>query len=227
MTERVPESDCDTPCQNGADDTAGASSTMCGGAWRNSVYALSTNYWESPGYDDRGWQSAADLGPNGVAPWYHRPNIADTASWIWSTDAGFNGGYDQTPGAGRVQIDPDGTHHNGGYDYGHIDSPGMESTDEYGNCFLRSNCNVDQMTTGNHFGSYPAWDVYIKSEGYAKRAGFNAWTDHGASDDLPPIPGLNPGSCQRECDKQQSCSCVVFQNGFESQAEGHDNVFVK
>ena len=58
-------------------------------------------------------------------------------------------------------------------------------------------------------------------------AGFNAWTDHGASDDLPPIPGLNPGSCQRECDKQQSCSCVVFQNGFESQAEGHDNVFVK
>ena len=165
MTERVPESDCDTPCQNGADDTAGASSTMCGGAWRNSVYALSTNYWESPGYDDRGWQSAADLGPNGVAPWYHRPNIADTANWIWSTDAGFNGGYDQTPGAGRVQIDPDGTHHNGGYDYGHIDSPGMESTDEYGNCFLRSNCNVDQMTTGNHWGSYPAWDVYIKSEG--------------------------------------------------------------
>ena len=160
MTERVPESDCDTPCQNGADDTAGASSTMCGGAWRNSVYALSTNYWESPGYDDRGWQSAADLGPNGVAPWYHRPNIADTANWIWSTDAGFNGGYDQTPGAGRVQIDPDGTHHNGGYDYGHIDSPGIYSTDEYGNCFLRSNCNVDQMTTGNHWGSYPAWDVY-------------------------------------------------------------------
>ena len=165
MAERVPESDCDTPCQNGADDTAGASSTMCGGAWRNSVYALSTNYWESPGYDDRGWQSAADLGPNGVAPWYHRPNIADTANWIWSTDAGFNGAYDQTPGAGRVQIDPDGTHHNGGYDYGHIDSPGIYSTDEYGNCFLRSNCNVDEMTTGNHWGSYPAWDVYIKSEG--------------------------------------------------------------
>ena len=115
MTQRLSEDECNTPCQTShQDDTtgdqaasfcatcggcagcagAGASGTpMCGGPWRNSVYQMSNTYWESPGFYDGAWQAAADLGPNGVAPWFHRPGISDTAHWIWTPDAGENGGY--------------------------------------------------------------------------------------------------------------------------------------
>ena len=39
-----------------------------------------------PGFDDSTWASAADLGPNGVAPWRRRPGISEDAHWIWSSD---------------------------------------------------------------------------------------------------------------------------------------------
>ena len=44
MRQRAPETECDTPCTDGIDhDAAGAPpATMCGGAWRNSVYQLSS-----------------------------------------------------------------------------------------------------------------------------------------------------------------------------------------
>ena len=47
MTQRAPEAECDTPCSDGIDhDADGApAATMCGGAWRNSVYQLSTTFW--------------------------------------------------------------------------------------------------------------------------------------------------------------------------------------
>jgi hypothetical protein len=45
------ESECNTPC-NGHDGSDGGEAVMCGGAWRNSVYQISTNNWESAGYDD-------------------------------------------------------------------------------------------------------------------------------------------------------------------------------
>ena len=54
---------------------------MCGAGWRNSVYQSSSTWWENPGYDDRGWQAAADLGVNGVAPWFKRPQVRKTPSW--------------------------------------------------------------------------------------------------------------------------------------------------
>ena len=95
MGERVAESECNTPCQDGADGTPSGNGTpqpngfsgdtvMCGGPWRNSVYQQSTTNWEKAGYNDGGWQAAADLGPNGIAPWFHRQGIADTARWIWT-----------------------------------------------------------------------------------------------------------------------------------------------
>eukprot|EP01050_Picozoa_sp_SAG11_P039943 SAG11_NODE_17087_length_529_cov_0.623256_1_plen_85_part_00 len=56
-------------------------------SWRNSVYSTSTTYWETAGYDDRAWESAADRGGNGVAPWYHRDGINNNAHWIWTNGA--------------------------------------------------------------------------------------------------------------------------------------------
>ena len=94
MSARAPEAECDTPCSDGGspDDDGGNPLTQttetCGGAWRNSVYQQSTNNWEKAGYDDRGWQAAADLGPNGVAPWNRRPTISENAHWIWTMDPG-------------------------------------------------------------------------------------------------------------------------------------------
>ena len=75
----APESECNTACP-------GDASTMCGGSWRNSIYRISTNFWEMPGFDDSQWAAAADLGPNGIAPWRHRDGISDNAHWIWSSD---------------------------------------------------------------------------------------------------------------------------------------------
>lgn len=94
--ERAPEGECNRPCYTGANDDSSpieSATEMCGGAWRNSVYQASSTWWENPGYDDRGWQAAADLGVNGVAPWFKRPQINDAARWIWTTDPGENGGY--------------------------------------------------------------------------------------------------------------------------------------
>jgi hypothetical protein len=73
------ETECDAPC-------TGDETTMCGGTWRNSVYRISTNFWEMPGFDDSMWASAADLGTNGVSPWRFREGISDNAHWIWSSD---------------------------------------------------------------------------------------------------------------------------------------------
>ena len=77
----APESECDTPC-NGHDGSNSEEIIMCGGTWRNSVYEVDTNNWEAAGYDDTMWESAKVIGPNGVAPWYHRPDIGDDAEWI-------------------------------------------------------------------------------------------------------------------------------------------------
>ncbi len=80
MTQgQLTEADCDAPC-------TGDASVMCGGTWRNSIYRISTNFWEMPGFDDSTWASASDLGPNGVAPWRARPGISEKAHWIWSSD---------------------------------------------------------------------------------------------------------------------------------------------
>ena len=76
---RLSDAECDAPC-------SGDESQMCGGTWKNSIYSLSTNFWEMPGFDDSRWASAADFGPNGVAPWRMRPRISDNAHWIWSSD---------------------------------------------------------------------------------------------------------------------------------------------
>ena len=73
------ETECDAPC-------TGDASQMCGGTWRNSVYRISTMFWEMPGFDDSNWANAMDLGPNGIAPWRKRPRISSKARWIWSTD---------------------------------------------------------------------------------------------------------------------------------------------
>ena len=80
MTQPDVETTCDSPC-------SGDDSIMCGGSWHNSVYELGSTYWENAGYDDSGWEAAADLGHNGVAPWYKRPQISEAAKWIWSPDA--------------------------------------------------------------------------------------------------------------------------------------------
>jgi hypothetical protein len=97
--------------------TQTSSTETCGGAWRNSVYQQSTNNWEKAGYDDRGWQAAADLGPNGVAPWNRRPTISENAHWIWTMDPGANAGYQNS----ERGLDSDNTLHTG-------DSHGEEST---------------------------------------------------------------------------------------------------
>eukprot|EP01052_Picozoa_sp_SAG31_P009322 SAG31_NODE_487_length_14980_cov_9.526376_15_plen_222_part_00 len=93
MQTAAPESECNTPCNNGIGDdgAAVAGTTMCGGTWRNSIYRTSTNYWENPGFDDSSWEMANDLGSNGVAPWYHRPEISASAHWIWTSQAGAGG----------------------------------------------------------------------------------------------------------------------------------------
>ena len=82
---QAPETECDTPC-NGHDGSDGTEAIMCGGTWRNSVYESATNDWEAAGYDDSQWESAQVIGPNGVAPWYKRPDISDEAEWIWTPD---------------------------------------------------------------------------------------------------------------------------------------------
>eukprot|EP01050_Picozoa_sp_SAG11_P028049 SAG11_NODE_7349_length_1157_cov_1.543478_2_plen_231_part_01 len=79
------ESECNTPC-NGHDGSDGNDAIMCGGTWRNSIYAISTSNWEQPGYDDSHWENAKIVGPNGVSPWYHRDGISDEADWIWTQD---------------------------------------------------------------------------------------------------------------------------------------------
>jgi hypothetical protein len=71
--------ECNMPCK-------GNPKTMCGGTWRNSIYALSTNYMEMPGFDDSKWAAASDMGVNGVSPWFHRKGISDKAHWIWSSE---------------------------------------------------------------------------------------------------------------------------------------------
>ena len=76
---RADEGECDSPC-------TGDSNTMCGGTWRNSIYRISTQFWEMPGYDDSQWAAAADLGINGIAPWRFRQGISEDAHWIWSSD---------------------------------------------------------------------------------------------------------------------------------------------
>jgi len=40
---------------------------------------------EAPGAQ---WEPAKEIGTNGVAPWFTRPNIASHAKWIWVTDDG-------------------------------------------------------------------------------------------------------------------------------------------
>ena len=80
LTAPDAETACDSPC-------SGDETTMCGGSWHNSVYRLGSQYWENAGYDDSAWEAAADLGHNGVAPWYKRPQISEEAKWIWSPDA--------------------------------------------------------------------------------------------------------------------------------------------
>lgn len=52
MAVRAPEAECNTPCGGSADGSAPGTGTMCGGAWRNSVYQQSTQFWEGPGFDD-------------------------------------------------------------------------------------------------------------------------------------------------------------------------------
>ena len=39
---RLSDAECDAPC-------TGDDSQMCGGTWKNSIYSLSTNFWEMPG----------------------------------------------------------------------------------------------------------------------------------------------------------------------------------
>ena len=85
------------------------------------------------GFDDRGWQSAADLGLNGVAPWMHRPSISENAHWIWTADAGANVNYN---------------YNNNRENSFHDNTPGA-SIDEAGNCFLRQNCVLQDMAHGN------------------------------------------------------------------------------
>ena len=163
-----------------------------------------------PGFDDRGWQAAADLGINGVAPWNKRPSISENAHWMWTADAGVNYAYNQnnfqdnTPGA---------------------------SLDEAGNCFLRQQCDLSQMTHGTtncpegNCNPGATWEVHMKNDGYVRRPGYNAWTDHGATDDSDPIPGVGLGECQNLCNADDSCDCIVYQVGF--QQEGHDNIFCR
>jgi hypothetical protein len=95
--ERAPESECDMPCYDGTNDDGTPKprdgGEMCGGAWRNSVYKASTTFWENAGFDDNDWPAAADLGPNGVAPWFKRQQIDMKAHWIWTTDPGHNDAY--------------------------------------------------------------------------------------------------------------------------------------
>ena len=102
MHERAPEADCNTPCwKGGAKHPAranpfakGPKKEFCGGGWRNSVYKIkATQHWDNAGFNDEKWPSAADLGPNGVAPWFKRPGISPNAHWIWTADAGANGGF--------------------------------------------------------------------------------------------------------------------------------------
>ena len=71
--------ECNMPC-------TGDATTMCGGAYRNSIYRISTQFWENAGFDDSMWANAADLGPNGISPWRKRPRISSKAHWIWSSD---------------------------------------------------------------------------------------------------------------------------------------------
>ena len=82
MRQAAPESECNQGCMDANGNES--PTVMCGGSYRNSIYRTSTTYWEHSGFDDRGWEQAADLGVNGVAPWFHRPVISNAAHWIWT-----------------------------------------------------------------------------------------------------------------------------------------------
>ena len=163
----------------------------------------------------RGWQSAADLGPNGIAPWFHRPGIADTAKWIWTADAGQNQAYNSA---------------NTGFQNQNINVPGADggvAQTEAGNCFLRTACDLTQMSQPTAMGTVasPTYEVHMKNEAYQPRPGYNASTDHGSADDSPPIPGLSVGDCEAACTADNTCECIVYQTGV--QPEGHDNIFCR
>eukprot|EP01045_Picozoa_sp_COSAG04_P001869 COSAG04_NODE_64_length_29689_cov_158.096992_15_plen_151_part_00 len=147
----------------------------------------------------------------------HRPSISENAHWIWTADAGANVNYN---------------YNNNRENSFHDNTPGA-SIDEAGNCFLRQNCVLQDMAHGNvNCGDDPSnpgncnpgntWEVHMKNDGYQRRPGYNAWTNHGASDDSDPVPGVGLGQCQNLCDQDDSCECIVYQVGI--QQEGHDNV---
>ena len=115
---------------------------------------------------------------------------------------------------------------------------GSGFVDEPGNCFLRTNCVLDQMAHDGqncHSSQYTdangetqtwnadgtedcnpgnTWEVYMKSDKYATRhVGYNTWSGYGSDDDSDAISGHTPQTCQALCDDESTCSCIVFQVG--------------
>ena len=55
---------------------------MTDASWRATTDAVSG--WLEPAFDDSGWPSAYDEGPNGSDPWGLLPEFPQEARWIWS-----------------------------------------------------------------------------------------------------------------------------------------------
>jgi len=48
--------------------------------------------WTAAGYDDSGWGSAYEIGPNGCDPWGFITGISGSAEWIWTETWGPDSG---------------------------------------------------------------------------------------------------------------------------------------
>ena len=60
--------------------------------------------WTDPNYDDSTWNSAFDIGPNGISPWGNVNGISSSADWIWTQN--YNGNNADTPVYFRMTLTP-------------------------------------------------------------------------------------------------------------------------
>jgi hypothetical protein len=52
-------------------------------SWK--VSTVESADWMKPEFDDSQWETATELGPNGMNPWKAKEKISNNAKWIWTT----------------------------------------------------------------------------------------------------------------------------------------------
>lgn len=142
-----------------------------------------------PGFDDRGWQAAADLGINGVAPWNKRPSISENAHWIWTADAGANQAYNQN---NYQNPDPNGNLQQEGHDniFCRFTQPNQEI-----NCYAAQAKYLEDNPDAKD-NQYPAWLHYVdigKAEG-------RAWPSDRCNTCTETTRGGTGGGITTQCD---------------------------